>query len=214
MSFAPGCSLATGQELKTTETCETLGTSESTLLQADFHVSHSASRAGQRRGKDDNRYLWPEMLRVVKESQPTWVLAENVPGIIDLALDQVLSDLETIGYETGTLVIPACAVGAPHRRDRVWIVAHSESEGLEGSIATGRARPARCSAQRSNLDVSDTYSKQAIRTTNPWEEHRNWPAEPDVGRVAHGIPYRVDRLRSLGNAIVPQVAEVILRQMI
>ncbi len=184
------------------------------LVTGGFPCQPFSLAAGQRRGKDDNRYLWPEMLRVVKESQPTWVLAENVPGIIDLALDQVLSDLETIGYETGTLVIPACAVGAPHRRDRVWIVAHSESEGLEGSIATGRARPARCSAQRSNLDVSDTYGKQAIRTTNQWEEHRNWPAEPDVGRVAHGIPYRVDRLRSLGNAIVPQVAEVILRQMI
>ncbi len=191
MSFAPGCSLATGQELKTTETCETLGTSEPTLLQADFHVSHSASRAGQRRGKDDNRYLWPEMLRVVKESQPTWVLAENVPGIIDLALDQVLSDLETIGYETGTLVIPACAVDAPHRRDRVWIVAHSESEGLEGPVSTRTGSATRCTSQCPE-----------------------WAPEPDVGRVAHGIPYRVDRLRSLGNAIVPQVAEVILRQMI
>lgn len=84
------------------------------------------SCAGKRRGAADDRALWPEMFRVIAESEPTWCLAENVPGIIGMELDRVLSDLEGIGYETGTLVIPACAVDAPHRRDRVWIVAHAE----------------------------------------------------------------------------------------
>lgn len=82
------------------------------------------SSAGKRRGRDDDRYLWPEMLRVIKELRPTWVLGENVAGLINMALDQVLSDLEVQGYETRTFVLPACGVDAPHRRDRCAIIAY------------------------------------------------------------------------------------------
>ena len=85
------------------------------------------SLAGERKGKDDDRYLWPEMLRVIRELRPTWVLGENVPGIVNLALDTVLSDLENEGYTAQPFIIPACGVDAPHRRDRVCIVAHSGS---------------------------------------------------------------------------------------
>ena len=88
------------------------------------------SLAGKRRGKDDDRYLWTEMLRVIKEIKPTWVLGENVPGIINLALDTVLADLENEGYETQCFVIPACGVDAPHRRDRVCILAHAVNRGF------------------------------------------------------------------------------------
>ena len=84
------------------------------------------SVAGERRGTEDDRYLWPEMLRVIQELQPTWVIGENVPGLINLALDKVLSSLEGAGYEAQTLVIPACAVNAWHRRDRVCIVAYTD----------------------------------------------------------------------------------------
>lgn len=86
------------------------------------------SVAGKRMGKEDDRYLWTEMLRVIKEIKPTWVLGENVPGIIDLALDQVLLDLEEAGYETQCFVIPACGVDAPHKRFRVAIVSHVVGE--------------------------------------------------------------------------------------
>jgi len=86
------------------------------------------SRAGKRRGKADDRYLWPEMFRVIKECRPRWVVGENVTGIINLALDDVLADLESAGYEAWTVVIPACAVNAPHRRDRVWIVAFNVAD--------------------------------------------------------------------------------------
>ncbi len=80
------------------------------------------SVAGKRRGKEDDRYLWPEMLRVIEELRPRWIVGENVAGIINMALDAVLADLEGQGYETRALVFPACGVNAPHRRDRVCIV--------------------------------------------------------------------------------------------
>jgi DNA (cytosine-5)-methyltransferase 1 len=80
------------------------------------------SVAGKRRGAADDRAIWPQMFRVIKEARPAWVLGENVPGLIPMELDNVLSDMEGIGYATRTFVIPACAVDARHRRDRLWIV--------------------------------------------------------------------------------------------
>lgn len=97
------------------------------------------SVAGKQRGKEDDRFLWPEMCRVISEIRPTWVLGENVPGIINLALDEVLADLESIGYETQAFVVPACGVDAPHKRNRICIVAYSDSFSTrEEAICTGR----------------------------------------------------------------------------
>lgn len=87
------------------------------------------SVAGKQRGKEDDRYLWPEMVRAIKELRPTWVVGENVAGIVRMALTDILSELEACGYRTRTFLIPACAVGARHRRYRVAIVAHSDSGG-------------------------------------------------------------------------------------
>tara|TARA_R110002012_G_scaffold11859_3_gene53009 strand:- start:59 stop:970 length:912 start_codon:yes stop_codon:yes gene_type:complete len=93
------------------------------------------SSAGLRKAQSDSRHLWPEMFRLIKECRPTWVIGENVIGIVKLGLDEVLTDLENEGYATRTFNIPACAVGAPHLRQRVWIVAHSDSKGEpDGSI--------------------------------------------------------------------------------
>ena len=86
------------------------------------------SHAGKQRAQDDPRHLWPEMFRLIRECRPTWVIGENVAGIIKLGLDEVLSDLADEGYATRTFNIPACAVGAPHLRQRLWIVAHADSE--------------------------------------------------------------------------------------
>lgn len=201
------------------------------------------SVAGKRRGAADDRAIWPEMLRVINEARPTWVLGENVPGIIQMELDNVLSDLEGIGYATRAFVIPACAVDAKHRRDRPWIVAHSLSDnnqrtkrggnGVSGEIpkfggkkycSTGE--PCRTGKQirRSTLhghEIPDPSSeglegqRQIACGTgtelNNTGDYCRWIPEPDVGRVAHGIPSRVDRLKALGNAIVPQVAYEILK---
>ena len=90
------------------------------------------STAGKRRGKDDDRYLWPEMLRVIQEIRPAWVVGENVAGLVSMALDTVLSDLESIGYACQAFVIPACAVDAPHRRDRVAIVSYNPCVRIQG----------------------------------------------------------------------------------
>ena len=100
------------------------------------------SNAGRRKSKNDDRYLWPEMLRVIAEIKPAWICAENVDGIINLALDDVLADLEGEGYETGALVLPACGVGAAHRRYRVAIIAHRDGHG------SGAWRPEPAGQQR------------------------------------------------------------------
>ena len=116
------------------------------------------SVAGQQRGAEDDRALWPEMLRVIREVEPAWVIGENVSGIINMELDNVLSDLENSGYSCQTFVIPACAVDAPHRRDRVWIIA---------SHANLKSKPdgSQHEGQRSGqLDVADTDSKRTIKS--------------------------------------------------
>ena len=187
------------------------------------------SVAGKQRGERDDRFLWPEMLRVIRESKPTWVVGENVPGIIGMALDQVLIDLEMEGYACQCFVIPACGVDAPHKRNRIWVVAHSEGERTvrrpeEVCEKNGRQwRALLRESQQSSQDVayaSELHSnggndKPKCKVPKPRDgSGKNgceWQAEPDVGRVAHGIPKRVDRLRALGNAIVPQVAEQIFR---
>jgi len=106
-----------------------------TLLTGGFPCQ-PFSDVGRKRGQADDRYLWPEMFRVICEARPTWVLGENVAGIKNMALDQALSDLEGKDYEVQSFVIPACAVNAPHRRDRVWICAMDVAESK--SLRIGR----------------------------------------------------------------------------
>ncbi len=97
------------------------------------------SQAGRQQAQDDPRHLWPEMFRLIRECRPTWVVGENVVGLIRLGLDEVLTDLESEGYSTRTFNIPACSVGAPHLRQRLWIVAHSDSESEPDGSFDGNA---------------------------------------------------------------------------
>ena len=96
------------------------------------------SMAGKRLGKEDERHLWPEMLRAIREIQPRWIVGENVLGLVNwsdgLVFHEVQTDLEAEGYEVQPFVLPACAVNAPHRRDRVWFVAHRQDMGLKGTF--------------------------------------------------------------------------------
>lgn len=183
------------------------------------------SVAGKRRGSEDDRYLWPQMLRVIQEVQPRWVLGENVHGIVNLALDAVLADLEGEGYEVQAFLVPACGVNAPHRRNRVWIIANTQSAKRKLSRNTRERRTGfangSCDDER---DVSDSkhkgrddwrdndgYSNAASEQTG--RQTAAWSTESPFCGVADGIPRRMDRLRSLGNAIVPQVAAVFFDAM-
>ena len=189
------------------------------------------SVAGKRGGDSDDRFLWPEMLRVISELQPRWVLGENVAGIVSMALDQVLSDLENIGYEVQAFIVPACAVDAQHRRDRCFILAHAISDGRRGRSdgnATRHDGPLQIEGSGrgeeqgvlANTKVAGLERRGNDRDDGPeltgsgkscWTIQNNWLAEPDVGRVAHGVPNRVDRLKCLGNAVVPQQVYPILK---
>lgn len=199
------------------------------------------SVAGQQKGKEDNRYLWPDMLRVVSEVRPAWFIGENVAGIVNLALDQVLFDLEAEGYETKSFIIPACAVDAPHRRDRVWIVGYSEHNGSsKAEVGRSMHEPQEQTEQNQSIesegagavseDVANTENsigrqdsqtpsrrtpqQPRGRTSGKAAGANGWFPEPNVGRVANGVPARVDRLKCLGNAVIPQIVEAIGRAIV
>jgi DNA (cytosine-5)-methyltransferase 1 len=160
------------------------------------------SQIGKREGENDDRHLWPEVLRIVASARPRWILCENVVGHITMGLDQVLADLESIGYSAQATVIPACAVDAQHRRDRVWIIAN--------------ANRGRCEQLRGG-ESSEEHGEREIprveRLCSDPHGGASWITEPRVDRVVNGLSGRVDRLRGLGNAIVPQIAAEILRCM-
>ena len=274
------------------------------------------SVAGNRRGSDDDRHLWPEMLRIIQEAKPRWVIGENVFGLINMALDDVQADLEREHYEVRKFVLPAVAVDAHHRRDRVFIIAYrnpalvnASSEHRRGDtdrrggsgmemggdvlaqtrrhqVSDATDRPSthvahshgegqlqqeglECEVRRWSgdsgeqvSDVADAHgeglqrhgqehqlrgfgeegqagwsgdvahtngarSEVGVSGQESWQEghageshHQGdqqlrrsprgeWPVEPRVGRVANGIPNRVDRIKGLGNAVVPQLIQAI-----
>ena len=177
------------------------------------------SVAGKQKGKGDDRYLWPEMLRVIQELRPHCVVGENVPGIIKIAAGQVVKDLEHCGYNVVVFNFEAAAVGAWHRRSRVFFVAVTGSEGLQGCEQYATSYAAAAAQKQAPYRATCQCSKTLYHTMcgRQQGEHRRresqklahgdqWAAEPDVGRVANGIPNRVDRLKCLGNAVVPQQA--------
>jgi DNA (cytosine-5)-methyltransferase 1 len=182
------------------------------------------SQAGKRQGKEDDRYLWPEMLRVVSEAKPCWVLGENVDGLDGLGLDDCISDLESLGYEVAPpLEIPACAVGSDHPRNRIWIIAHLNRERkpqLQGMLCDER-RWNSDSAKEKDVEASaewrallESGRRIGDGTFKGWRPSPEWfECQPGLGRLVHGIPNRTHRLEALGNAIVPQVAYQIIKEI-
>ena len=187
------------------------------------------SVAGKQKGKEDDRYLWPEMLRVIRELRPHCVVGENVPGIIKIAAGQVVKDLERAGYHVVVFHYEAASVGAWHRRARVFFVgladvADTACKRIQGHAASCAAKPAERSGQmQSDAESGNEAVYDAMCSgcagdarwgkSQELADGRCWAVEPDVGRVAHGIPARVDRLKCLGNAVVPQQAYPIFKAL-
>ena len=286
------------------------------------------SVAGDQRAKDDPRHLWPEMLRIIKEQKPTWIVGENVSGLVKLGLDEILDEMEDQGYSTRTFNIPAFSVGAPHQRQRLWIIGHlgdpehngsptperqrgllkqpeepkkqisiwelEGTSGASGDVANpdnegvrsriggddfdyeeesgeggidgegsagddewydtsptqdegvdvsdtddtrdrtqehrvdedgkkniqGRQEHTQSKSSRHGADIPDPNGKglqgQRKKYKLPKSKRKReiggsswWDVEPNVGRVAYGVPNRVFKLRALGNSIIPQIAQKI-----
>lgn len=156
--------------------------SETFLLTGGFPCQ-PFSAAGRRRGTEDDRYLWPPMLESIRLFRPTWVVAENVAGLLTwndgMVFETVCTDLERAGYEVGAFVIPACAVGAPHRRDRVWIVGHAEHDGQYGS------KDRKSGDERG--DSNQTGQNQDVEPTRPTMARGTY-ADPERIRRNQAIP--------------------------
>jgi len=127
------------------------------------------------------------MLRVIKELRPRWVLGENVANIVNMAFDDMLSDLEAEGYETGAFIIPACAVGAPHRRDRVWIVAYAEctrsqrENGMEKPAVLAECGQNVANATGQRLEDRRRLFRLSARSHATAETHDDWSAQSGLG---------------------------------
>jgi DNA (cytosine-5)-methyltransferase 1 len=218
------------------------------------------SSAGLGAGIEGGRSgLWSEYARLVGEIRPRYVIVENVAALLGRGLSRVLGDLASIGFDAEWHCIPASAVGAPHRRDRLWLVANPGSGRRRGPAGGEDQQPGRTEVVGTSEDVADAARVQPGRQEQWAERQRTWPSgeprdgadaetterwrsdgeddqgrwdtqvrrlglcghwsehwlvEPDVGRVAHGVSARVDRLKGLGNAVVPQIPEIIGRAII
>jgi len=171
------------------------------------------SVAGKQKGKEDERHLWPQMLRAIREIQPRWVVGENVRGLINwsggLVFEEVQTDLESEGYEVWAFILPACGVDAPHRRDRVWFVAYRESESSRRELLkrqrqrefrgrnskgvathTNNERLQRRKEFRGFVESRQYRNKQFARFIPPtWE---NFPTQPPICTRNDGISSRLD----------------------
>lgn len=162
------------------------------------------STNGHRRGTDDERHLWPHVAAALRVLRPRWALFENVPGHLSLGFDAVLADLAELGFDVEWSTVSACAMGAPHTRERLYIVAHTESIRWRRGWCLDPAPPL-----RSYGPISREHQGSGTPT--------HWSAVPAPGVIgmAHGTPSAVDRarLKAHGNAVVPQVAEYVGRRI-
>jgi|SRR4051812_31112900 DNA (cytosine-5)-methyltransferase 1 len=184
------------------------------------------SLAGSGAGIEGSRSgLWREIARLAGELRPRYVLLENVAALLGRGMGRVLGDMAAIGYDCCWNCIPASALGAPHRRDRIWIVAYPDRD-HGGSGRPGRPDPGSArqhEPERAFRDVPDADDAGRAQQRRPLaslaelvaaERRRGWSPEPDVCRVAVGVPNRVDRLRALGNSLVPAIPELIGRALL
>lgn len=159
------------------------------------------SVAGKRRGTSDGRDLWPEMRRVIHDVRPSWVVCENVANFIPMGFRRTKNDLENLGYSVQPFIIPAYAVGAIHLRNRVWIVGHREGSPRSDLYGVGGQRVGQGA-------LSWQPGIQRFQGVGRVEDLRGRPdiPEPLVRRKNDGVSSGLDRLKLVGNAIVPEIA--------
>lgn len=197
------------------------------------------SQPGKRKGKEDDRYLWPETIAAVEAIQPDWFIGENVLGILNwskgMVFNQVQTDLETAGYEVFPYVLPACGLNAPHRRDRVWFIAHSNDNRHRNFGGQDREIHSLQSIHRKEVHArmphgtitgndpnagskrlqgrpftgsAGTFGTDTEKQSNGLfqPDWQEFTTEPALCGVDDGIPNRIHRIKGLGNAWVPQIA--------
>ena len=197
------------------------------------------SVAGKRKGTDDDRYLWDETIRVVRECKPKWFIGENVEGLVNIqegmVLRQVQDDLEKEGFEVQCLIIPASGIGAWHQRKRIWIMGYSEHNGhtstkirkssnqtndncKKGEYQTikseGTSTPRNNENVRMECNQSWNWNEVWSKTERCSEQDKQqtwWQTQSDLCGVPNGVSYgldknRANRIKALGNSIVPQIA--------
>ncbi|HVB24089.1 MAG TPA: DNA cytosine methyltransferase [Ktedonobacteraceae bacterium] len=217
------------------------GRAESPLAVHRGHVSlisasppcQAASQAGRRQGKADDRWLWPQTFDVIRDVRPTFCILENVPGLLSLesglVFEELCVELENIGYSVQTYIIPAVALNAPHRRDRVWLIAHSLSpRSGDKSGDAGRQRWPAVPHRTDRLQPSDGSLRPRWPEAAAWERDwrevaastcvrtlddgntRNMVKLPDGTSISEAR-WRKEALKAVGNAIVPAVAVEIMK---
>jgi DNA (cytosine-5)-methyltransferase 1 len=179
------------------------------------------SMAGKRLGKEDERHLWPEMLRAIREIQPTWVVGENVLGLVNwnggLVFEEVQAELEAQGYEVQPYVLPAASVNAPHKRDRVWFVAYSDNKGRSSGLGQIQSKDGEVSQWDNNAKSCDSNFRDK-KNIRGWD---NFPTVSPICSRNDGLSDRLDgitfskwrqeSIKAGGNAIVPQVVYQIFK---
>lgn len=200
------------------------------------------SHAGRRKGTADDRYQWPNMFAVIRNTKPEWVIAENVRGLVTwnegLVLETVCADLESEGYEVQPFIIPAVAVGAPHRRDRVWIIGRCTSNAISNTKGERQrpepafSREGYVNGSASNVSLDTEGLRENSKKGTERKDHkypdwqRNWQevafatcddaVDDGLSRLVDGVPHsrakwRKDSLKAYGNGIVPEVAMQIMK---
>ncbi len=204
------------------------GTAKIDLLTGGFPCQ-PFSVAGRKKGKSDDRYLWPNMFKIIQETKPTWIIGENVPGIINMGLETTVFDLEEEGYEVEVLVLPAIGVSALHKRNRVWIIANTDTERSQRYRNTESKDKERRQEQTGHIRKSCGSTNRTFKNSreNTFTQQRLgnmvdglsrelgklgviWNKEPNIPRVTTGTKDRISKLTALGNAIVPQVVMPIM----
>lgn len=168
-------------------------------------ISHARTGSGKGLGlalAGSRSGLWSEYSRLIGEIRPAWVIIENVSALLTRGLDTVLRDLHALGYDAEWHCIPASSVGAPHGRDRIWIIAYPRSAGLQGPILQRDALPLTAPAQLTQLGDLAVQSGPS------------WPRYPGDLRVGDGLSKWTHRLKQMGNAVVPQIPEMIGRAIL